>query len=87
MKNLRSLHSTNAVRIDKFVPTGTNSGVAEYSELNGTEVVNTGSAAVFDVDSVELDDNNCLTGNSRLSNSGEFIVVRKPFDRTGLGRK
>jgi|APIni6443716594_1056825.scaffolds.fasta_scaffold3248496_1 hypothetical protein len=85
---LRERFASHKVKITSFLPTGSNSGTAEYDELDAEgNALNSGVAAVFDTNSVELDDDDCLTGNSRLSASGEFIVVRKDFDRTGLGRK
>jgi hypothetical protein len=84
----RERFSSHKVKVTQFLWTGTNSGTAEYDELNTDgDVQNSGTAAVFDAEAIELDADDCLTGNSRLSASGEFIVVRKAFDRTGLGRK
>lgn len=88
MKTLKNRFAIGRVRITGLKMTGTNAGVVDYEELSPEgEVQNSGTAACFDVESVELDDEDCLAGASRLSNSGEFIVVRKAFDKTGLGRK
>ena len=85
---LRERFVRSKVRITSFTPTGSNSGTVEYDELDAQgAIANSGVAVAFDAENVELDENDCLTGNSRLSASGEFIVVRKAFDRTGLGRK
>lgn len=88
MKNLRSRFAIGRVKITGVKMTGNNSAIADYEELDPEgAVTNTGSAAVFDVDAVELDDEDFLSGNSRLSANGQFIVQKRTFDRTGLGRK
>jgi hypothetical protein len=89
MKNLRSRFAIGRVRITGVKMTGTKSGLADYEELasDGKTVVNSGTAACFDIDLVELDDEDCLTGGSRLSANGQFLVQKRDFDRTGLGRK
>jgi hypothetical protein len=87
-QTLRSAFAIGRVRITGVKMTGTKSANVDYEELTPDgEVLNTGVAACFDVDLVELDDDRCLDGNSRLAASGEFIVQSKSFDRTGLGRK
>lgn len=87
-KTLRSAFAIGRVRVTGVKMTGMKSANVDYEELTPDgEVLNTGTAACFDVDSVELDDDHCLDGNSRLSASGEFIVQSRSFDKTGLGRK
>ena len=76
------------VHIVALTPTGRKSAEVEYETLDSkNEVLNTGIAACFDVDAVEVDDNDCLAGDSILSATGEFIVKARSFDRTGLGYK
>lgn len=88
MKTLRNAFAVGRVRIDSVKMTGTKSAVVDYTELTPKgEDLTSGIAACFDVDSVEIDDENCLAGDSRLSASGEFIIQSRKFDRTGLGRK
>ena len=87
-QTLRSAFAIGRVRITGVKMTGTKSANVDYEELTPDgEVLNTGVAACFDVDLVELDDDRCLDGSSRLSASGEFIVQSRSFDKTGLGRK
>ena len=87
-KKLRIRFAIGRVKVTGVKMTGTNSAVADYEELDHEgKPVNSGAAACFDVDAVELDDEDCLTGESRLSANGQFIVQRRNFDRTGLGRK
>ena len=87
-KTLRSRYAIGRVRVDGVRMTGTKSAVVDYTELTPDgDDSNTGTAMCFDVDSVELDDDDCLAGESRLSSSGEFIVQSRKLDRTGLGRK
>ena len=87
-KNLRSRFAIGRTKITGLKMTGTNSALAEYDELGIDDVVvNSGVAACFDVDKVQLDDDDCLTGDSRLSANGQFIVEKRVFDRNGLGRK
>jgi len=90
-KGLRAAFGSKKVRLTSWTPTSTDeqTGLIDYEEIDRDgEVTNTGTAQIFNcADELELDDENCLTGNSRLSASGEFISVRKPFDRKGLGRK
>lgn len=88
VKKLRASFAIGRTRITNVKMTGTNSAVVEYDELKPDgNVANSGAAACFDVDAVELDDDDCLAGNSRLSANGQFIVEKRVFDRTGLGRK
>lgn len=85
---LRERFAAQRCKIVDYKSTDSNSGRAEYEEHDADgNVLRVGTAAVFNADSVEIDDDGYLTGDSRLSASGEFIVVRKPFDRTGLGRR
>jgi len=87
MKTLRNRFAIGRVHVTGVTMTGTKSAVVDYEELTPEGgVATTGAAACFDVDSVELDDDDCLAGDSRLSANGEFIVQKRPFDRTGLGR-
>ena len=87
MKKLKNRFSIGRVRITGVKMTGTNSAIVDYEELDPKgNVLNDGHAACFKVDDVELDEEDCLTGDSRLSANGEFIVLKRNFDRTGLGR-
>jgi len=87
-KKLRVRFGVGRVKITGLKMTGTNSAIAEYDALDADGVVaHAGVAACFDVDSVELDDEDCLTGDSRLSANGQFIVLKRTFDRSGLGPK
>lgn len=87
MKTLRSRYAIGRVRVDGVRMTGTKSAVVDYTELTPDgDALSTGTAMCFDVDAVELDDDDCLAGESRLSASGEFIVQSRKLDRTGLGR-
>lgn len=88
-KKLREVFaSSQRVKITGVTYTGRNSARIDYEEidLNG-DTVNLGTAECYDVDSVEIDDENYLAGKSVLSASGEFIVNRRTADRTGLGRR
>lgn len=65
---------------------GPNSGRLSFDVLDeDNEVVGSGTAACFDLDKVELDDDNILVGECRLSNSGEYINPRRTYDKSGLG--
>ena len=87
-KKLRVRFGVGRVRITGLKMTGTNSAIADYDELDAEgAVANSGVAACFDVDAVEVDDDDCLSGDSRLSANGQFLVQRRTFDRSGLGRK
>ena len=87
-KSLRGRFAIGRVRITGVKMTGNKSALADYEELTPDGAVNTtGTAACFDVDLVELDDEDCLAGGSRLAANGQFIVQKRDFDRTGLGRK
>ena len=87
-KKLRIRFGVGQVKITGLKMTGTNSAIAEYDELDANgAVINSGAAACFDVDSVEIDDGDHLAGDSRLSANGQFLVQKRTFDRTGLGRK
>ena len=87
-RNLRSAFAIGQTKITGLKMTGTNSALVEYDELapDGS-VANSGVAACFDVDKVELDEENLLVGDSRISANGQFIVQKRTFDRSGLGRK
>ena len=85
-KKLRKAFGVGQVKITGLKMTGGNSGVADYDALDSAgNVAYSGVAACFDVDAVELDDDNILSGDSRLSANGQFIVQKRTFDRTGLG--
>jgi len=88
MKTLRSRFAIDRVKITGLKMTGTKSAIADYDELDPEgSVLNSGTAACFDVTLVEIDDDDCLSGSARLSANGQFIVQSRTFDRTGLGRK
>ena len=88
MKTLRSRYAAQKVHILGLTPTGRKSAEVEYETLDHkNEALGTGIAACFDIDSVEIDENDCLTGDSILSATGEFIVKTRSFDRSGLGYK
>lgn len=90
-KGLRAVFGGKKVKLLSFTPTSSNeqSGLVEYQELDKDgAILNEGVAQIFNcADQIEYDDDMCLTGNSHLSATGEFISVRTAFDRTGLGRK
>jgi hypothetical protein len=87
-KTLTARYRAQKTHILGLTPTGRKSAEVEYETLDANdEVLNTGVALCFDTDSVELDDDDCLTGDSILSASGEFIVKSRTVDRTGLGYK
>ena len=87
-KTLRGRFSAQSVRILGLTPTGRKSAEVEYETLDHAgEVLNSGVAACFDTDVIEIDENDCLTGESVLSATGEFITKLQAFDRSGLGYK
>ena len=85
---LRERFASRKVKITSLRPTGTKSAEADYDELDlDGNVISSGTAACFNIDAVEIDDDDCLMGNSGLSAGGDFIVEHKVYDKTGLGRK
>lgn len=88
MKNLRQRFAAVSVHITGLTPTGRNSANVDYETLDASgDAMGAGTAACFNVDEIQIDDNDCLAGDSVLSATGEFIVKSRTFDRTGLGYK
>lgn len=87
-KNLRNRFAPVQTKITDLRLTGRKSAQVDYVQLDAEgEELYEGTADCFDIDAIEIDDNDNLTGDSMLSASGELIVQRKAWDRTGLGPK
>lgn len=86
-KNVREVFApVDRIQITGLKLEGPNSGRLSFDILDeDNEVVGSGTAACFNLDKVELDDDNILVGECRLSNSGEYINPRRTYDKSGLG--
>lgn len=86
MKNLRARFNPAKTKITDLQMTGRKSATVDYAQLDAEgDVLYEGRAACFDIDSIELDDDDCLTGKSSLSGNGKFVIATEAFDDSGLG--
>lgn len=86
MKNLRARFNPSKTKITDLQMTGRKSATVDYDQLDADgDVLYSGRAACFDIDTINLDDDDCLEGNSALSGNGKFVIALTAFDDSGLG--